>query len=708
MAEKKKETKEIEEKKDQKVQPKEKKEPKIDWLKLDGVPKSPEEFSGWMRDRVVKHPVVKAHHGKWEELIAWENGNQFSLWNTSKKEVLPVKLVTRKKQVIINLMKPLNETIEGKLNFYHHVVGIPNSGESIDIYGAEVATKLIDHNDYVINHEDIMEEAKYDLLRPGTTCKKWWWDESMYGTIAPKKKGKIDTDNKAEESGEVNCKVVPIFNVRPDPTAKRPKDMRWLIEIKECTRQEILDKFGKKENKYRVTNEILDEIKETYRTQRDTMYRIPDEQDDDSEAFILRELWERPSQYYENGRFIVTCANKVFHAGRNPNPKGKLGYFFYFFKKTPYSFWSKGPLHYIQDIQREFNRMISLISEHLEAWRPKMAVTKGGLSRARAMTIESFEIVEVNTMGEKPTPINMPEISGQVTLYRDFLIGSVDRVSNVHEVSYARLPQYASRAPASLYEMMLEQENVKLSPMVTRTNKTLVEEAVFRLELMDQHYDMPRLTKIIGSHRHATIQYYKNTDLNKNFDVRLEIGVSINQSATVQQRIMLELWREGILEGRDRMKILNMINFGTAEHEFRSDLQDSERAMRENQAYLDGKEDKLPIYQNYFEGQMIPLPIYKHDDHEVHMDYHTTLMKSDQFNEMSKETQMNLNLHIEFHHVLYSMALAAQAGQPPGGGPPGLGTPANQPTVPGKPGPLEEPFEQPTQGQISEPGAGPV
>ena len=129
----------------------------------------------------------------------------------------------------------------------------------------------------------------------------------MVATSAPKKKGKIDTDNKAEESGEVNCKVVPIFNVRPDPTAKRPKDMRWLIEIKECTRQEILDKFGKKENKYRVTNEILDEIKETYRTQRDTMYRIPDEQDDDSEAFILRELWERPSQYYEKGRFIVTC-----------------------------------------------------------------------------------------------------------------------------------------------------------------------------------------------------------------------------------------------------------------------------------------------------------------------------------------------------------------------------------------------------------------
>ena len=103
MAEKKKETKEIEEKKDQKVQPKEKKEPKIDWLKLDGVPKSPEEFSGWMRDRVVKHPVVKAHHGHWEELIAWENGNQFSLWNTSKREVLPVKLNVRKKQVTINL-----------------------------------------------------------------------------------------------------------------------------------------------------------------------------------------------------------------------------------------------------------------------------------------------------------------------------------------------------------------------------------------------------------------------------------------------------------------------------------------------------------------------------------------------------------------------------------------------------------------------------
>ncbi len=696
MAEKKKTTKEPEEKKEPK------REAKIDWLKLDGKPKSEEEFAGWMKDQVTKHPVVKAHHGKWEELIAWENGNQFSLWNQNKRLVMPVDLKIRKKQVIINLMKPLNETIEGKLNFYHHVVGIPNSGDSRDIYGAEVATKLIDHNDYVVNHDDIMEEAKYDLLRPGTTCKKWWWDESMYGTIAPKKGKSVDTSKKAEESGEVNGRIVPIFNIRPDPTAKRPKDMRWLIEIKECTRNEILETFPK------VTNTMLDEINETFSKQKDGMYIIEEERDSDSETFILRELWERPSRHYKNGRFIVTCANRLFHAGRNPNPKGKLGYFFYFFKKSPYSFWSKGPLHYIQDIQREFNRMISLISEHLEAWRPKMAVTKGGLNRARAMTIDSFDIVEVNTMGYKPTVRPMPEISGQVTLYRDFLIGSVDRVSNVHEVSYARLPQYASRAPASLYEMMLEQENVKLSPMVSRTNKTLVEEAVFRLELMDQHYGTPRLTKIIGKHRHATIQYYQNTDLNKNFDVRLEIGVSINQSATVQQRIMLELWREGILEGRDKFKILNMINFGTAEHEFRSDLQDSERAMRENQAFLDGKEDKLPIYQNYFEGQMLPLPIYKHDDHETHLDYHTTLMKSDQYNEMKEETKMNLNLHIEFHHVLFSMAMMAQTGQPPGGGPPGLPTPANPPTAPGKPGPLEQPFEQPQQSQVSEPGAGPV
>ena len=565
-----------------KDKPKEKAEEKLPrehWLSMEGQSMSEEELCEWMARQVTKHPVVKNQHGKWMELIEWELGNQFTMWDEGKRQVLPVDLNVRKKRVVINLMKPLIETIEGKLNFHHSIIGVPNSSEDVDIFGSYAATKLLNFNDHVNSIDDLMEETKDDLLRPGISCAKWIWDIDASGWVAPKKaaeKGKNggrmtpDLSQKTEADGEVMGEVLPIFNIRPDPTAKTPKKMRWCMEIKEVRRQEMLDRFSE----HGLTERKLDELKEDDSAKEEGRYVISEDVDQEAETYVIREFWEKPNRWYKEGRYLVTCAKMLLYAGKSPSPHGKLPYFFFFFHKSKYSFWARGPLHFVQDIQREFNRMISLISEHIEAWRPKMAVGPGALKRAEAFTTGPFEILEVDFSRGEPKPIQMPELSAQVTAYRDFLISSVDRVSNVHEVSYSRLPQYASRAPASLYSMMLEQESLKLSPMIRRVNKTLVEMARFRLELMDQHYDLPRMTQVIGKQRAATIEYFDRTDINKNFDVRLENGVSINQSNTIQTRLLIEMWEKGILTEQDRLKILEFLPLGTAEYEIRPDIAD--------------------------------------------------------------------------------------------------------------------------------------
>lgn len=666
--------------------PKEKEEVKAvkfeDYLAINGEKKDEENFATWINKQVTDHPVVKKHHGKWKELIAWaEEGKQFSMWNSQENAVTQVKLGIRKKKVVINLLKPLIETIDGKLNFYNKIVGKPNSGEDKDIRGAQVATMFLDFNDYTVQHDEKMEDAKWDLLRPGTTCKRWFWDDSLEAAFAPGGK----SENAATKTiGDVNCEVVPIFNVRPDPTAKSPKDLRWVIEIKECTRQTILDRYGKYG---RVDNVLLDEIKENFATKHEGMFVHEDEYDKDEETFIVKMFTEKKNNYFKQGRHIAVVGNKVIYADKNKNPRHQLGYFFYFYKKNPYSFWGKGPLYYTQDIQREFNRMVSITSEHIEAWRPKMAVGKNALARSQALTVGAFEIVEVDMDKGAPHAINMPELSPQVAGFRDFLISSIDRVSNVHEVSYSRLPQYASRAPASLYQMMLEQENIKLSPMVTKTNKTLVEEAKYRLELMGQHYDLKRMVQITGTDKSAVIvKYHSAEDMASNYDVRLEVGISMNQSASQQVRYMLELWNAKVLQGEeDRQKIVNMINLGTPEHDIRSDMADMDRALRENQAYVDDEYADLPQYLNLFPASMTGGEevkfmsfVWKHDDHMVHLDQHTTLMKGAQYSKLSEKAKFYLTVHIEEHHQYWSMEQAMAGGMAPGGQPGGGGAAGNK------------------------------
>jgi hypothetical protein len=648
-------------------------EPK-NWFIWEGIEKTEEEFCNWISDEVVSHPVVTKHHGKWKELIAWtEEGEQFSTWNANKRQMIPVELVRRKKKVVINLMKPLVEAIESKINLFYKVTGQPNSSEQKDIRGAEVAGRLIDYNDYTVGIEDVFEEVKYDMTRPGLGCMKWFWDPNKEARERIKKGGEP-----RRVSGDVDVEVVPIFNIRPLPhSAKTPKQMKGIIEIAEISKEEVKDLFLKYG---RITEE---EINETCETEKKDKEAMPSESDEN--ALTIKTFLEKKSAVYPKGRKIIVFGKHAVYCGPNKNPNTELGYFFFFYKKSPYSFWGQSPLAYIQPIQREFNRTVSIISEELEAWRPKMAVGQGALKRAGSLTIDAFEIVEVDFSRGEPRPINMPEVSPQLMAWRDFLISSIDRVSNIHEVSYARLPQYASRAPASLYSMMLEQENIKLDPMVRRTNRTIIEMCKFRLLLMDMHYENQRLTKIMGEGRKASIDYFNKADLNSNFDVRLEIGVSLNQSTTIQQRLLIELWEKGIIEQTDknRNKINQLLNLGTAEQALRTDMADTEKAMRENQAYMDGTYAK--------ERKDGGVNLLLDDDHEIHLEIHVVLQKSEEAAKWDDDRWDALFAHINDHRDKYLAAIAAMqpTATPPGQVPlPGPVTAeGNEPMIEGMGGP---------------------
>lgn len=666
-------------------------EPKDSWFRVNGTERTEEEFCSWIQDQVKKHPVVKVHHGKWKELIEWREGNQFTRWSDEASKVVPVVLSARKRQIVINLIKPLLETIEGKVNFFHKIAGMANSAEGKDIYGSKVATRLIDYNDYVCNTPDIMEDMKYDLFNTGNACQKWIYDKTMSSYMAPKVNGKPDDSKRQRIDGDVRGTVVPIFNIRPDPTAKVIEECRWFIEIKEVTVQDILAT-------YKIPKEKLDIETETGGTTGDKyvgMNEPEEEKDKDEKTRIVCEYWERPNKWYEDGRFIVTIDNIVAHAGKNPNPDGEIPYFMYYYHKTPYSFWAKGPIHFVQDIQREFNRMVSIITEHIEAWRPKMTVGQGALKTKGSMTVDSFEIVEVDYSRGEPRAMQMPQLQPQVTEFRDFLVASIDRVSNIHEVSYSRLPQYASRAPASLYSMMLEQENLKLNPMVSNWNSSIIKQATFRLKLMDKYYDHPRMVKIMGENKKTQIAYFGKADLAQNFDIRLEIGVTLNQSTTVQLRSLIEFYDKGIIT--DKNKIIRAANLGMAEQEFTTDVADSERAMRENQAFQDGTQKELRIFplpdviMKQLSATGIELKeteVYIHDDHAVHMGIHTDLMKSEDADKWPEDRFQALDKHIMIHLIYLSAEAKVNAQKEAEARPQQTATPGFPGTQ--QPGPMAE------------------
>lgn len=673
------------EKEKEKTKPQKKTEDKKEYLKKS----EEEEFFEFLDRQVRDHPVVKVHHGKWKELIEWaDKGEQYSEWDGDKVISIHHKLKKRKKLVVINLMKPLGEALLSKIELAHQLAGSPSSSDLNDTEASKVATKFLAHNDYINHIQELDEDFKYDLVSTGNAWYKWTWDRNGHGYIG--KKEEDGSYKPVKEEGEVRAFVPSVFNIRPDPTAKKREDMRWLIELAEVPEDEILRKF-------KITEEELKMkmAEEPEGTKYEGMNEPEEEKDKEEKTHIVKYYWEKKSDKYPDGRYIIALDNLILYKGKNP-ALGEIPYFHVGFKRCGNSLWHTSPYHHVQPIQREFNRTISIISEHHEGWRAKMIVPKGSIMKEGAFTTDSFELLEVDTTKGDPRPANMPELSPQVTAWRDFLMGAVDKVSNVHEVSYAQLPQYASRAPASLYSMMLEQENMKIDPMIKRLNKNLVEMGKFRLRLMDKYYTQPRMVKIVGKAQESTVEYFRGSDLKGNFDVKLEIGVSLNQPKIIKQRLLMELKQVGA--PIDWNKIFKLLSDEDISEHLRGDLADESRAIRENQAFIHDTHHK-----DRKEGGVF---IMIDDDHDVHLEHHTNLIKTEEAQGWEDAKFNSLMQHIEEHRqflmAAQQMAMGAGEGAPagPGGVDTGMPSPGGgmDEGGGGRPGPVPEEGAPPEEG----------
>jgi len=638
-----------------------------------------ENYIKFINDQVEKAPVVKNYHGKWEELTAWaDEGKQFYEWKGGTLRHVDLKI--RKKEIVINLMKPLKEAIEGKLNFMHQLAGVPNSGEAQDVAASRIATKCISHNDYVNDVEALFADMSDDLVNTGNGWVTYQWidDDAHFGysPILPKgvtiKDGKISDSKVKVKHEKVEGEVIgyspSIYNIRPDTAATTRRGMRWLIEIKEVPISDILDAFPKIKKE-----EVLSAVKgKAVTSNKFTGVSIRQEDREDQEGIrdidattLVAYYWERKTKRFPKGRLIVSLGNLMLTAGPNPC-FGEIPYWHFGFKKCGNSLWHTGPLLHVQPVQRAFNRMISIISEHIEGWKPKLAMASGALVKEGAYTSDSLEIVELHEGVEKPFAINVPELSAAVTAFRDFLQSAFNIVANVHEVSYSQLPKYASRAPASLFSMMLEQESIKMTPMMKRFNRSIKEMGSFRLRLMEEYYDKNRLIKVVGEGEETAIEYFRGADLKGNYDVKLVIGVSLHQSKVIQQRLLLELKEAGA--PFDWNRIIKLLSMGDVGEELREDVADEARAERENQAFINDTYDKP-----YKEGGV---EIYLHDDHEKHMDVHTTLRKSSESQRWDKKKLGDLDDHIELHwlavlkimEIMQGLGLGAGGGGAGGGG----------------------------------------
>jgi len=575
----------------------------------------------FVNEQRYDHPVVKNWHGKWKEEIAWFYGDQYKYYNEGSEDLEDViPYPERNVKNVYNRIFPLIRQQKGELRFNHSFFVEPNTTEPEDIKAAKFGSKVVEFTNNSGKFNSKLSESDWWMLITGNVFWKEWWNKDLNGLV----KG---TGKPTRESGNNDYNYVNPFNVRPDPLAKSREGWRWFIELKRVARSSVEEEFGLPSGT--LPAESKDDIKDA------GLYELDDYKTPKEPTVVRMEFWEKPSEAHPKGRFMVTVEDWLLYDGVNPSPGGQIPYF-----QLPGIVpilgepWYKSAVRVVMDAQRQFNRANSIVDEHIEYFRTKGMIPFGSL-RGRdeeAFTRAGIDFVTFNPRVGQPYFQNPPPVPETIIARLGQMEREIETQSSVREISYARLPKYASRASGVLFRGLREQDEKVLLPLIEDKNTVLEDALKFRLEIIQQHYGHPRLIKTIGRNKEPDVFYFKGAELRDNTDVKVKAGVELFSNKEVKNEVVMTFVEKGyITEPREALELLDVKGL---EEYMEEKFIDERQADRENQMLK--------------EGNAYP-KVSEDDNHEVHFPKHNNQRKSSEFESWPKKSQENLLKHMEEH-----------------------------------------------------------
>lgn len=579
------------------------------------------ELTNLANEQWNNHIFVNNHHPYWREWIAWWEGDQYKVVNPADNELTDVTpMVERETKNVYNRVMPLVRQVWGELRYEHEFFVIPNTTEFEDVKASKAGSLVIEFTNEKGMFNTKLNRAKLWAIITGAAYWKEWWNKDL----------RSQTEGEGEASGDVDYDYVNPFNVRPDPLAANPEGWRWFIEGKRLPQAAVEKEFKLEAGSLEAVAYTADESNLFERTGRDHP----------TEPTVIRmEYWERPSEKHPKGRFAVICGNWLLYDGDNPSPGYKIPYF-----QIPGIVPLLGEQIYdsivriVQAPQRQFNRLCSLVDEHIENFKIKGMIPWGSLKKGELQKFTSGNVDYViynPRLGGTPhyqTPPAMPET---VISWLNFQENELQMQPSVREVSYARLPQYSSRASGVLFEGLKKQDEAVVLPMVEDIDKVCQEIMRFRLELVKQHYDEKRLVKTVGKNKEISINYFSKADIGSNTDVRVKSGVDIFTTRRKKHEVVMAMIEKGMIE--DPRKALELLDVKNMDEFMEDEFIDERQAWRHLEIMKKGA--------TYIEPD-------QRDAHDIHIKIFNNFRKSEEFETLGKKAKENIIKRIEKHEEL--------------------------------------------------------
>lgn len=380
---------------------------------------------------------------------------------------------------------------------------------------------------------------------------------------------------------------------------------------------------------------------------------------------IVKEYYERPSNKYPNGRFIVTSSKKALYIGELPYAVGsdnKRDFPFSVARsiKKPGQFWGTTVVERLIPIQRRYNAIRNRKAEYLNLVAiGQWTVPEGTLSDDTELDNSPGNIIEYRPGVGKPEPVAYPSLPASFENEVGTLLNEFTAISGVSELSrYSQAPSGVKSGVA--LSIANEQDNTRISSTAMNLTHCVKIMGQQWLRMYRQFAQEPRLLRIAGTDQDVETMYW-NASMLKSDDVLIENSSALAESPAQRRQMVFDMLQSGLfnkeessmIDDTTRKKIFEMLEYGNWE----GSLMEMRRLQEQS-----AKRENMKIKQ----GQ--PMPVMDYDEDQLHIEMHNRMRMTAEYLELvsSPEGQMIneiMQLHIQEHQQRISEREAQQMQQ---------------------------------------------
>ena len=575
------------------------------------------------------HSDVGNRFPRWKKYIAWVAGHQLYDFNRFSRKLVEVPL-KRKRRIVFNRLRSFVRTTLAKLSAdVPQMSVIPKTSDNSDIEAARAGSRVIEHLADKVDLPAVLNSLKLWAIVTNRAYIRVFWDEDSEGVID------YEGNQKITEEGDVNMECVSPFNCRVDPLYFEHDKWRWFVFGEEVDAEVVEEEYKLKKGSLKETSQILGSAFDMEISDGQELVVGAHDKNEDitGRTIIFKEFWT-PKIY------IFTAGDRVLDYGAHNY--GMIPFFPVEERLIPISNYEKGFQYnesLVKDaiaIQQEYNRMHSIVSIANErAAKMKVLVPFGSMISKKQFTNDYGVFIDYNPkMNARPHQMKLDPLPSSVDVYIQSLEREFEVAFGVREASFGRLPERASHASGTLVNLLLEQDDVLLNPMLATINKALSKAWGLALVMVQDNYAMPRLIRYVGENGQHSVAKFYAADLRGNTDVKVVSQTGLPRSRALRVEFIMKLREVGLLT--DDKSTLEMLEFGQAEKMFQDSLLHERRAYRENDIIKENPE----IRPENTEQWIHPL-----EEKEIHAVIHARFIFGAGFDKLNPNQQETANQH---------------------------------------------------------------